>query len=782
MVTSPTPAWSAARSGLLGDTGAVDASAQINQLLGTHPAGEIYQGNAILTPGGTGGGLTDSPLNGYDWDQPFTLSGTAIGRVTIPVFPIGAGADLIVSLHADSSGTPGTLITRTRVPATWINTQAAVTGTDVPGSPGDPILTYTGSPLATAADNTLTFANVANYTFNQPTPTGGGGTNLPATASNGNNLIILVGGSNAAGQIVGDTYTIAYGGDAVLGAPVPQSALPVGNDLYAGIAVTTDPTSGDQYVVVAGGATGTLTSVTTVATVYAASIDAATGNLGSWSAQTSLPQALQTLTSAASGNNVYTVGGVTPSNTIVDAVYYATMQNGQISAWNSGPALPVPVYNAFAAVSNGFLLVAGGYTATGLAGPTAAAWYAPINADGSLGDWQPAPPLPSVNADFASGSMTAGQYGVVLRGAVNAGLFALPMSAAGPGPAWQSYGFPGIALDALLPDGDGRWRWFEIYAGTTYASSVFTLTPYISVPLPAAGLSNGATYHVVMRSPSQDPNNYLTLAIANGAVFPGSPSALTRAKGASAWVSNGGNAVPVAVYDNSNGTATPGQANNQVVHTWEDSGARITTLVRATTPDRRMLGICEATAQPGPVLNSNPTFTAGTAPWTATNGALTQSSAQTHGSLPFSGLLAPAGGNPDAYIQSEYLACTPGPGSSYTVTAWVYSPTGWSAVFPNLNFYDASKTFISSGAASFNVPAATWTQITATYPVPDTALYLTIDVGESSTPAATNLLYVSAATVQDALGPQVSSAAQITYAGTWPGTGLYPPTGVTVLA
>src|SRR5581483_12012970 len=92
------PPWSAARSGLLGDTGAVDASAQINQFLSTHPMTVLYAGNSILMPNGSGGTAWQYHLDSYDLDQPFTMSGTSIGRVVVPLLAVGTGADLVVSL------------------------------------------------------------------------------------------------------------------------------------------------------------------------------------------------------------------------------------------------------------------------------------------------------------------------------------------------------------------------------------------------------------------------------------------------------------------------------------------------------------------------------------------------------------------------------------------------------------------------------------------------------------------------------------------------------------
>lgn len=774
MVTSPTPAWSAARSGLLGDTGAVDASAQINQFLGTHPNSPIYVGNSILTPVGGGSTAWQYHLDAYDIDQPFTMSGTTIGRVMVPMLPVGDGADLIVSLCADSAGNPGTVITQTLIPASWIKQLAAVEGVAGPSSES-PTTQYTNSPLATAqfynvymGTTTLTnwsFPNIAPG-FSQPN----------GSQTYVNNYIITTGAINGT-TFYNNVFSIAFDAIGNLSQAIPQPGMPEVNNGNSATGAVIDPTTGDVTLVVAGGRPS-LSGIT--ANVYTAAFDTGTGVVSSWTAQAALPQPLELAGIASWNGYVYVIDGVNSAITAdINTVYYAQVQNGQITAWNTASPYPLEIDSMNAVAVSGFLVVFGGEDFAGT--NTTACYYAPINADGSLGNWLRGPSVPQSLVDLQFASPSFGSYAIMA--VANGQMYILSFGPNGPDTSWQVFTAPTGGVLTAEADGtsDGMWMHYGVYY-TSYATNPMSLTPRISVPLPATGLTNGATYHVLLRQANGSESSYLRLHDSTN-VFPGNPTVKTRTIGSSTWTAGTtGHAVPIQIYDNSNGSATQGSSNNQVLHTWDDNGARISTLVRTTTPDQRLLGLLEATMQPGPVLNQTPTFVNGLGQWTATNGALAQSSAQTHGSLPYSGLLTPAGGNPDAYIQSEYLACTPGPGSSYTVTAWVYSPTGWSAVFPNLNFYDASKTFISSGAASFNVPAATWTQITATYPVPDTALYLTIDIGESSTPAATNLLYVSAATVQDALGPQLSSVMQINYSSTWPGSNLWPPTGVTVLA
>lgn len=771
-----TPNWSAARAGLLGNAGTVNASNQVNQFLGAHGMTPVYQGKAILTPNGTGGPFSSLPLSGTDKDQPFTMSGTTIGRVAIPMMPFGNGADLIVSLCADSAGAPATIpIAQTRVPAGWLTATAKYTA--IPGT--SPVqLAATDSPLATPSNNAFTMGNVVNFEFTGGTPSGGFGTSTAAITNNTTDTIVLVGGTNAAGTAVTNVFTITYEGTNALQNMLPQPGLPIGLFVVSGICVTTDPSSGDQYVIVTGGQTGTSPSYTTIANVYASQLSGTNEQMSAWTTQTALPTALQRHMSAASGNNVYVTGGLNASNQVQNTTYWANVQNGQITAWNTGPTLPVGVYDHFTVALNGFLFVIGGYTVPGNSTPTTNVWYAPISpTDGSLGSWQTGPALPSANAGLNT-FFTAGADGVLIRPGVTQGIWSLTVDLSGPQQVWQEEAFPGFDLGALMSNGPGQYYWFEGFAsgGTSYNSAGFIVCPYISVPLPATGLTNGATYHIVLQQPpgAADLNNYL-LNVVDFNVFPGNPVQQIRTRGTTTWVPQS-SAIPLTVYDQTD--AVP------VRHVYADNGARMSTLIYNTTPDRALTGVLEATQQPAPPMNLNSTFTQGFLPWSGNNGTISQSNAFTHGNLPFSAKFIPNGVSSQTYIESELMAIELQQG--YNATCWFYSPTGYTNCEIIINWYGAagfSGGFISSATGpTTSVAANTWTQLTvsagANYP-PATAVFATLGVYERGTPPATAIFYVSAPNLFQAVGPQLVTAAAVDYAGTWPGQDLWPPLGVT---
>lgn len=763
------PTSSAARSGVLGDPGALDASAQVNQFLGTHGITVLYQGTQILTANGAGlGGTTpvsfwSCHLDGTDYDQPFTMSGTAIGRVTVPVLPVGTGADLIVSLCPDSAGSPGTPIVTTRIPAAWITQLAAVGGAAGPSSSLQ-LATPATAPLATPQFNGLLFGAGVSYNWTPPAPSSSGAITYPPAIGSGNYMVLAGGQIGSAGA--SNVYTVPWQGGAVLGAAVSQPSLP---ETLALTALMVNSTT----LITAGGANSPGGGYT--ASVYTAGWNPSTGQISAWSQQTALPQAVAGAFGAATDKAIYVVGGQNSTPALVNTVYWATISNGQVASWNAGPPLPVAVKGPFVAIIGSYLVVAGGDTTVGVTAFSNAVYYASINADGPLGPWQSGPPMPYGVGNGNSGFMVWNSAGLAIIGGVNGSggslsteIQNLSFGPDGPG-VWTLSTLASPDGNAVFPIGAGQWQVFSLYS-TSYATAPQYQVPQISVPLPTTGLTNGATYHVMLRQAGGDLNDYLRMPLQNGP-FPGSPTVLSRvSSGGSGWTAGtSGYAIPIGIYNQA--------ASGPPLHFWSDSGARHSMLVGTTTFDQTPLGYLEATAQPGPVLNVNATFTAGTAPWTATGGTLAQSSAQTHGNLPHSGLLTPTGSAATAQIESEKI--TVYQGHSYVASTWLYSTTGYANVAVNLNWYNSGGTLLSTTSGTVtSVAAATWTQITTTGPVPAGAATGTIVIVETGTPPATALLYCYAA-LQDTSGPMLASAAQINYSTV--GLGQLP-TGITQLA
>ena len=738
-----TPVWSAAHAGVLGNAGAAAASAQPDQLLGTHPDTIVYQGTQVLAANGIYGYPWYFSLGDLDLDQPFTLNGTTTGRVVLPLLPVGAAADLLVSLCADSSGAPGAVIAQTRIPASWIGQLAAVART--PGSGASAAPRLTGNPLALGQYNAFFTSAFATVPWPAPAASAGGApAGNPASTYSGN-FFIQCGGTDALGALVADVFTAEFVGGQTLNQPVPQPAMPTPNGSSAALTVTNNPSDAANAIVVAGGGSPV------TAAVYTASFAPVTGAITSWSSQTPLPQGVYNCAGVSWNDFVYVVGGVDGTGTIIlNTVYYAAVANGQISAWGA-TTLPVPLHRTLTCSCNGFLFVIGGI---GTGGTVATVHYALLDpGSGAPGPWQTGPPLPAASATVAGDNCMATPYGIAVKS--SGALYFLGVSAAGPATSWLSQYAGSWADTALFPAGTGTWQWFQS-SSADYQTSTVNLTPMISVPLPASGLTGGATYHVRLQQQGGDLNDYLRTHIDLYAL-PGDPSVLTGVRGSAAWGGGGtGNAIPMQVFD--------GTAGGQPQHTWEDAGARITTLAYATAGDRRLLGVLEAT-RVSVGLNSNQGFETGTAPWTATNCTLTQSTARSFAGI-HSGQVVPNGSVASTYIQSEQLPCSPG--MSVTVSGQVWFTSAVTSNFSlSATWYTAGGAPISNSSTFVSVPGAAWTVVGGTYTAPAGACSLTLTPNLIGTPPSSNVWWIDNAVGYGTYtGPQQSTVTALEYSGT----------------
>lgn len=108
------------------------------------------------------------------------------------------------------------------------------------------------------------------------------------------------------------------------------------------------------------------------------------------------------LSSVAYNGNLYILGGYTasPAAYTYSSVYYATIFGNGVGTWTATTSLPNAVLMITAVAYNGFMYVAGGQSA--LASPTyyANVYYAAINSDGSLGAWTAATSLPNARSGY----------------------------------------------------------------------------------------------------------------------------------------------------------------------------------------------------------------------------------------------------------------------------------------------------------------------------------------------------------------------------------------------
>lgn len=136
-----------------------------------------------------------------------------------------------------------------------------------------------------------------------------------------------------------------------------------------------------------------------------------------------------------------------------------------------------------------------------------------------------------------------------------------------------------------------------------------------------------------------------------------------------------------------------------------------------------------------PVLNANPYFETNVNNWTAVNGTVAQSSAQSHQGTQ-SLLLTPTGGNVQAYAQSELEPVTAG--SAYDATAWAWPTSAMTGnIGISINWYNASSAFLSTTANQANtVTSGSWNFLAANRnaTAPASAVFARIQALESGTP------------------------------------------------
>lgn len=736
------PAYSAARAGLPGDPSAVNHADQIGQFLTTHGITPVYAGVELVTPAGKAGyglGPVDwLNLAAVDVDQPFTMPAgkTSIGRAVLPLSPAGDGADVTVSLCADSGGSPGAVIASVVVPAAHITQLAAPDGIG------------TGGPLATAQSNTMRLGEMTATTWAVPAEAGSA-TN-PAQTASGNYFIIAVSENGTPLYF----FTLPWAGGTAPAPVVPQPSLTISTDSGALMATA-------DTLVVAGGYTGpTLTTCT--ANVWAASWSPAAGQVQAWTSQPSLPVATADAAGAAgtATGTIYVIGGYNAAGTPVTNTWWATISNGQIGAWQQGPALPAAAAGMFAGVVNGWLIAGGGLNASAV--QQTAVWCAPLSGSGAPGSWQQGPALP-VAGEYSSGAGYAVTSAGLIALAASSGqgyAMTLTVTADGPG-QWQVQLLSGSVLAdppslvsaGAFPSGLGTWEFVIADTSGPYSAGGVSSVPAISVPLPASGLTGGGTYHLLLTQNGGGAADYVQVAADPGAL---AAAAKTRPAGGGSWT-----ALPSAyslfagVFD-----PTPG---GQPLHLWEDDGARVTSFVWGSASGL-LLGCLESTLlPPGSVtLNPNPYFAGGSgAGWAGFQGTFSVSSSPPAGApYGYAGFYTITTGGLGGAMEESAGRVGVTPGAEYQVSADVWTATTSCRI--GVDWQTATGIYLSTSAVTLTVPASAWTQVT-TPPLtaPQGAVYAYPRVAPAD--GTGNSIYATAVLVTQVTPAVLASVTQVTY-------------------
>lgn len=130
--------------------------------------------------------------------------------------------------------------------------------------------------------------------------------------------------------------------------------------------------------------------------VQTAAILGSSGATDTWKLTTPLPKPVTDTAITVSGDYIYVVGGSGIDNTSPESKGYATYPtatvyfgkvntDGTITSWNTTTNLPFTVSNNTAIAVNNYLYVLGGFRSDN---DTKSIYYAPIQSDGTLGNWQ----------------------------------------------------------------------------------------------------------------------------------------------------------------------------------------------------------------------------------------------------------------------------------------------------------------------------------------------------------------------------------------------------------
>ncbi len=186
--------------------------------------------------------------------------------------------------------------------------------------------------------------------------------------------LYLAGGVNAGGTISTVSYA-PVNANGTVGPWTNTTPLPAARR-------TVKPAVWNDFIYLVGGNDGGAFQ----ATSYVAPLNA-NGTIGAWTTTTPLPAPQTSHATVANNGYLYVVGGNTGTTCVTTVRYTPINANGTLGAWTTTSALPGPRCGNVEAVTiaNGFMYAAGGYDNANV---TRSVYYAPINANGTLGAWQ----------------------------------------------------------------------------------------------------------------------------------------------------------------------------------------------------------------------------------------------------------------------------------------------------------------------------------------------------------------------------------------------------------
>jgi hypothetical protein len=181
------------------------------------------------------------------------------------------------------------------------------------------------------------------------------------------------------------------------------------------------------------------------------------------------------------------------------------------------------------------------------------------------------------------------------------------------------------------------------------------------------------------------------------------------------------------------------------VDVYTTAGPFWTNNVSDTPFDLRVGGEVMTVTAPGTLQVSNPFFDTSITGWSGSSTTVVWSTDYVN---PYPRALAsmkvtPAGGVAAVTARSDLTAVGSFvPGQRYRISGWFYSPAGWSALFPSVQWCDSAGTVLSASGATQSVGAGVWTYLEDTVTAPASTSRVRMTARAESTPASTDIFYV----------------------------------------
>jgi hypothetical protein len=110
------------------------------------------------------------------------------------------------------------------------------------------------------------------------------------------------------------------------------------------------------------------------------------GSVGTWSPTSPIPSGRGNSTLVAHNGFLYLIGGLSADTSFADVLVAAVRADGTVGTWTPSTSLPSPRSAHASVVHNGYVYVIGGSPDSGFSF-VSDVLYAPLNGDGTVGDW-----------------------------------------------------------------------------------------------------------------------------------------------------------------------------------------------------------------------------------------------------------------------------------------------------------------------------------------------------------------------------------------------------------